>query len=358
VRAAAMTVVGGLAAPTADHASDSPSSTAVVITEPDWLRRPTGEELERFWPAQARGMSGRAVISCTVTVRGLLDDCSVTSEVPPGHGFGGAALLLAPSFLMRPLMKDGVPVGGAQVNIPISFKSGGVSTSDYPSEKVARSLPWGETPTTAAMAAAFPHTAYGRVPSGHVLLRCRVADKGRLGQCRTASEVPPDRGFAQAALNLVKDFRVAPNRATLEGARELSVDIPFDFRDPSVDAPAVEIVSPEWLVGPDPKMAGKLFPLEAAKAGLKTGVAILACAVSHEGKLVDCTVASESPSGLGFGKSALAIAGVMAMNPWTPQGIPVDGAHIRVPIRLNLAKEEPPAPPPAPGPSIFPASTP
>jgi hypothetical protein len=52
----------------------------------------------------------------------------------------------------------------------------------------------------------------------------------------------------------------------------------------------------------------------------------------------------KAPPGLGFGETALAIARIMRMNPWTKQGIPVDGARVDVPIRLNLDAAEAAAP--------------
>ena len=339
-------MIAGVASLTAARAAESPISPPAVATAPDWLRKPSAEDLQRYWPADSRGVDGRAVISCIVTSRGSLDDCKVTSEVPTGHGSGGAALLLAPSFLMRPMTRDGVAVGGAQVNIPINFKSGGpIPAGLYPANpnptmQVALTLAWAQTPTAADMSAAFPRQSVGGVASWHVVLLCGVSGKGTLENCHSTSEHPSGHGFAKAALGLVKDFRVTGDAAP-KGVRDLRVQVPFDFRDPNQGAPPAEIVAPEWLVAPDSKMAGKLFPPEAAKAGFKTGIATLACAVTHEGRLVDCTVAGESPAGLGFGRSALAVAAVMVMNPWTAQGLPVDGARLRLPIRLNLAQEPP-----------------
>jgi len=43
------------------------------------------------------------------------------NEHPAGLGFGKAALSMAPLFHMRPMMVDGVPVGGAQITIPVNF---------------------------------------------------------------------------------------------------------------------------------------------------------------------------------------------------------------------------------------------
>ena len=51
-----------------------------------------------------------------------MEDCKVTSETPTGYGFGAAALKLAGSFKMKPETRDGEPVAGALVTIPMPFK--------------------------------------------------------------------------------------------------------------------------------------------------------------------------------------------------------------------------------------------
>ncbi|WP_411286808.1 energy transducer TonB [Phenylobacterium sp.] len=94
-----------------------------VITQPDWLRKPSGEDIARYYPERAQRMNveGRATISCTVNARGSLDGCSVSSEEPSDQDFGPAALKLARLFKMRPQTKDGQPVDGGTVRIPIRF---------------------------------------------------------------------------------------------------------------------------------------------------------------------------------------------------------------------------------------------
>ena len=97
-----------------------------VITNPDWVSRPSGSDLARFYPPRAaeREIGGRVVLSCTVTESGSLSACSVQSEDPPGQGFGQASLRLTSRFRMRPQTRDGAPVGGARVTIPITWQLG------------------------------------------------------------------------------------------------------------------------------------------------------------------------------------------------------------------------------------------
>lgn len=94
-----------------------------MITNPDWQRRPSGEDLARYYPDRAMRMEveGSATISCRVTARGTLEGCSVTAESPADMGFGDAAMRMSRLFKMRPQTKDGQPVDGGTVRIPIRF---------------------------------------------------------------------------------------------------------------------------------------------------------------------------------------------------------------------------------------------
>jgi len=321
-----------------------------IIGNPDWLRKPTNDEMLQFYPADARGVAGKATIQCTVSTRGLLEKCMLDGESPVGHGFGWSALAMSSTFLMRPMTVDGLPVGGAQVTIPISFQGApGADMGGGPMNtvRVMRAAPWMTAPTAQELAAAFPKGAIGKTASAHVVLRCGFRDDGGLRSCDTVSETASDRGFADAARALTKDFRayVNPKKDKLSSLR---VDIPFDFRDPSQPAPPNEVYDPLWLKTINPAYVAQLFPAAAVKAGLRSGKADVECTVQHDGSLKDCTVVAEQPAGLGFGDAALTVAGVMAMNPWTAEGDPVDGARIRLPVRLELPADAPAAAQPAP----------
>jgi TonB family protein len=104
-------------------AAVAPPPRASVITSPDWLRKPTGADLAQFYPKAAADahIEGRAILRCQVAATGELADCTTSNEEPLGQGFGDAALKLAAYFKMRPMTKDGLPVSGGKINIPIRF---------------------------------------------------------------------------------------------------------------------------------------------------------------------------------------------------------------------------------------------
>lgn len=94
-----------------------------VITNPDWARRPSGDDIARYYPDRAMRMNveGRATISCSVTAKGTLESCDIVSEDPADQDFGSAALRMSKLFKMKPKTADGAPVEGGTVRIPIRF---------------------------------------------------------------------------------------------------------------------------------------------------------------------------------------------------------------------------------------------
>jgi protein TonB len=84
-----------------------------IITNPDWVRRPTAEEMANYFPPvpELLALGGHATIVCAVEVSGDVDQCQVVAETPAGMGFGAAAVALSRTFKMKPMTRDGVAVG-------------------------------------------------------------------------------------------------------------------------------------------------------------------------------------------------------------------------------------------------------
>lgn len=335
-------ILAGLAGAVSAQTPAPPAGRQPVITNPDWLRKPTPDEMMSVWPAEAarKGIGGRAVINCSVNVTGALQGCTVVSEDPPGSGFGQAAIMLAGSFKMKPRLVDGKPEAGATVKIPINFISNGPfggRTTPALSQPV-----WIKAPGFADMAAAWP-TGAGDLQEGSATLRCSVSSTGGLRNCQRYNELPRGKGFGSAAMALADKFELRVSAEDLKQIKGGLINVPFRFLNPaSPDSQGRRVSKPRWIVQLKQDRLLALYPDIAADAGVRTGTGVADCLVAPDGKLTDCKVAREAPEALGFGPAAVAIAGVMQMNPWTDEGRPVDGARIRLPINFTQADE--PAP--------------
>ncbi|HEY3814975.1 MAG TPA: TonB family protein [Caulobacteraceae bacterium] len=104
--------------------SDAAEGAVDVVDKPKWTLLPALEDFRKIFPqaALAKGIkSGHGVVTCTVAANGVLAGCSVTSEDPPGLGFGEAALKLSATFRLDPWTEDGRPVDGSPMTIPIKL---------------------------------------------------------------------------------------------------------------------------------------------------------------------------------------------------------------------------------------------
>ncbi|AYV45811.1 hypothetical protein CFHF_11640 [Caulobacter flavus] len=95
--------------------------TGTTTYKPDWQRKPTADQMARYYPerAQREEIGGSATILCKVGDKGRLTDCQATREAPEGYGFGKAAVRLSAEFEMTPPPPE--LVGKKDVTIPITF---------------------------------------------------------------------------------------------------------------------------------------------------------------------------------------------------------------------------------------------
>jgi beta-lactamase regulating signal transducer with metallopeptidase domain len=107
----------------------APAAAASRIVKPDWLEKPTGADMARFYPAEA--VKGHfetfTTLSCGVAQDGRLIGCVAAGAETFGlpneirEDFREATLQLATLFRMRPQTVDGQPTAGGRINIPIRF---------------------------------------------------------------------------------------------------------------------------------------------------------------------------------------------------------------------------------------------
>jgi TonB family protein len=86
-------------------------------TDPDWLVRPSADDMSRVYPTAAdqKQIPGKVRLQCAVDVDGFLADCEVKEETPTDMGFGNAALETTAYMRMKPATDFGVPVRGSVI---------------------------------------------------------------------------------------------------------------------------------------------------------------------------------------------------------------------------------------------------
>jgi TonB family protein len=304
------------------------------VARPEWVRRPTGNDVARVYPlaAQLRNVSGKAQMACQVHADGTLHDCKVVSEEPAGFGFGDATLRLAKDFQMRPVSApDGVE--GAQVNIPVQFV---IVDGEAQWVRQLESAAWTAAPNFADVARAYPSKGAGSV--GLVTLRCLVGDDGAVrSRCDTLGEAPTYKGFAQSARALAPLFHIDPRSEVLRQGKPLWVKL--TFRLAPADSDEVRnrrIADPRWVAAPTPDEIRQMFPAQAMANGVTAGRGVASCTVAADGSMTACKPAPGQPDAQSFSEAAVAIASMVRMSPWTNAGGPVDGAVVNLPIRFEL----------------------
>lgn len=267
-----------------------------MITQPDWAHRPSPEEFARFYPVRAV-TPGRVKLDCGVQADGTLTGCSIAQDTAPGQGYAEAAMKMAPSFRMKPLVRDGQPVTGARVQIPIQFGNPG-----RPVEIV-------QVPSQEQFLSVWPVAMRGR--SGQALIRCSLGSGGKLGGCDAVGETPHGSGFGKAALQLASAYRLLPTSHTGDGGVHF-VQVPVIFDpDPALADLVTLKVSPmmntaPWRMAPDAAQVAAAFPPSAAP--VLVGMELLLCGVAADGALEGCAVTYEGAAGYGLDRSALDLA--------------------------------------------------
>ncbi|WP_310541612.1 energy transducer TonB [Phenylobacterium sp.] len=356
------------------------------VSPPEWLVRPDGEDLADSYPGLARALSieGRATISCTVDVKGQLQDCVSPTASPRGLGFDKAALEMSWLFAMRPKTVDGAPVAGGTVRIPIRFSLPPPDGVDAIPEPFVAPAALEAARRAARLSGIAGRLARGlagdldRIEADSADPMVRAQGLAALTQARRqaspqvaeavarsiATQLSPAEvhhwvsylnGPAQRKLDargteLARDFAAAQDAHTqivLANARETfcgrqDCDGGTSLADMRAlaEAPVAIIDKPRWSQAPSLVEAQAAYPL-AAQAFRLSGWAMLQCRVTQVGGLEDCKVLAQGPRRLGFGAAGLKVAGSYRLDPdLLAQG--AAGDRVNLPAIFSIARETPP----------------
>ena len=92
---------------------------------------------------------------------------------------------------------------------------------------------------------------------------------------------------------------------------------------------------PRYAAVPTADQIAALYPPRARDQEVE-GRAVVQCRVTSAGLLEACAVVSETPAGYGFGQATIEAAKLFRLNAIDPQGKPVTGTQIRLPVNWEL----------------------
>jgi TonB family protein len=348
-----------------------------IITNPDWLVKPSGESIARHYPGvpAVLHLSGYATISCKVTPAGALADCAVVSEGPKDLGFGKAALDMSVEFRMRPPTRNGQPVDGGTVRIPIRFElpkaepppPQPAAQSDEALKQALRIVDaYGMVDRTVALYASggpvFWRSADTAPTASRAAALKALGDAAliRRNEFRDAAGRIYAAMFSAEQLRTIADYQESNGKtlqangklagATMAAIMEASVagesaahDL-YCGRHPCVSATEIQRVwrpvargaprldEPLWIKTPDEWKLKSAAPKLSQELGL-TGVVSLSCDVKTTGELDACSVADEAPAGLGHAAAALSLAKEYQLSPLQT---PVGNSKLQVVVRIGF----------------------
>jgi len=293
------------AAPAWAQSAPPPAVTApqpvkqAVIVNPDWVRLPATDELASYYPHSA-SEPGNVNLECDVAADGHLTGCVVASEEPANQGFGKAALAMYRLFRMKPETRDGVPVGGGVVTIPLRFSDFGA----------AQPPTWVHPPTPEEQLSVWPKGAPDS--GGEASVECTVTPKGQAKDCSVISETPARSGFGAAAVKLSPRFQLAPAQ---QGGHayplNVQVLLTISFTKPEPKQNGAEdfggitaLHNAPWHAAPTTAEMAAAWP-SRAPASLGEAKVRVQCGFSPDTALTGCKLLSEDPPGFGFGAAAV-----------------------------------------------------
>jgi TonB family protein len=168
-----------------------------------WASAPGFDELAAAYPAEGGGIEGYAVAHCKMDLTGALNHCMAAKEFPTGHGFGKAAVALAPRFRVSAAVMASAPKGApVEADVPIRFPPPGEAK-----DHTVRAPVWAAGYDLPTLLHDFnPPGARPTSPGSQV--KCQVAGDGALTACETELTSPDGLAYDRAAVELASKLRM------------------------------------------------------------------------------------------------------------------------------------------------------
>jgi Gram-negative bacterial TonB protein C-terminal len=186
----------------------------------------------------------------------------------------------------------------------------------------------------------YPAAAKAAGVEGQAVIRCRRDEHLALVGCTLVSENPPGQGFGAAALAMAAKSPQNPRLLLKDAAAEPSADttIQFTLRPPYVTPDITRMAhimkSASIVTQPTNAQIQAEYPPRALDNQVQGG-AVIECVVTLTGKLAECQVYDEQPTGYGFGQAALDLAGDFLLKPRLIDGEAVGGSPVKIGVNFS-----------------------
>lgn len=168
-----------------------------------WAQAPNFDDLAAAYPAQGGGVEGYAVAHCKMDATGALSRCVTAKETPTGHGFGKAAVALAPRFRVSAAVMTQAPRGApVEVDVPIRFPPAAEAR-----DRTVRAPVWVSGYDLQTALRDFNPPGAKPVSPGAVV-KCQVAADGSLTGCAAELTSPDGIDYDNAAVSLASRLKM------------------------------------------------------------------------------------------------------------------------------------------------------
>jgi hypothetical protein len=169
----------------------------------------------------------------------------------------------------------------------------------------------------------YPAAALAAGVRGSADLSCARSKTGALADCKLVSENPQGEGFGDAALALASHSLGSSQPPDAAAQLPSTTRFEFSLSPPRIDP---DVLAKDWQLG--------RRSVHTAGGSPTPGHATLCCEVNRFGRMENCHVTEETPTGRGFGDVALAMALLFKAKPVIKDGVAVDGGVIVIPLKF------------------------